>query len=72
VILREKEDQMAQMIDNAPAGRSLLDMVERASLFALLQQAMAHHKQRPGLPGRLRDDVGMPPCSRSDDPPVRD
>ena len=52
---------MTQMIEHSPASRSLLDMVERASLFALLQQALDHQKRPQELPGRLYDDLGLPP-----------
>lgn len=57
---------MTQAIDHLPAQKSLLDIVERASLFALLQQALAHQKQAPELPRRLYEDLGMPPSERSD------
>jgi len=57
---------MTQMIEHSPASRSLLDMVERASLFALLQQALARQKQPQELPGRLYDDLGMLPSQRPD------
>ena len=50
---------MSQSIEPIPASRSLLDMVERASLFALLQQALERQKQAQELPARLRDDVGL-------------
>jgi hypothetical protein len=55
---------MTQMIDQSPASRSLLDLVERASLFALLQQAIDHQKRPQELPGRLYDDLGLPPSQR--------
>lgn len=57
---------MTQMIDQSPASRSLLDLVERASLFALLQQALEHQKRPQELPGRLYDDLGLPPGRRRD------
>lgn len=57
---------MTQMIDHSPASRSLLDLVERASLFALLQQALNHQKRPQQLPGRLYDDLGLPPSQRPD------
>jgi len=57
---------MTQTIDHSPASRSLLDMVERASLFALLQQALDHQKRPQELPGRLYDDMGLPPSQRPD------
>jgi len=57
---------MTQMIDQSPASRSLLDLVERASLFALLQQALEHQKRPQELPGRLYDDLGLPPDQRRD------
>ena len=57
---------MTQLIEQSPASRSLLDMVERASLFALLQQALEHQKQSQELPRRLYDDLGLPPSQRPD------
>ncbi len=57
---------MTQMIDRSPASRSLLDMVERASIFALLQQALEHQKRPQELPARLYDDLGLPPSQRAD------
>lgn len=57
---------MTHVIEHSPATRSLLDMVERASLFALLQQALEHQKQPQELPGRLYDDLGLPPSRRPD------
>lgn len=57
---------MTQMIEHAPTSRSLLDMVERASLFALLQQALAHQRRPQLLPPRLHEDLGLPPSQRPD------
>ncbi len=52
---------MTDRIEHFPPGRSLLDMVERASLFALLQQALQHQKRPQELPARLYADLGIPP-----------
>ena len=57
---------MTQDITELPASRSLLDIVERASLFALLQQALEHQKRPQELPGRLYDDLNIPPSQRPD------
>lgn len=57
---------MTQLIEQSPASRSLLDMVERASLFALLQQALEHQKRPQQLPGHLYEDLGLPPGQRPD------
>jgi hypothetical protein len=57
---------MTQEIEHLPASRSLLDMVERASLFALLQQALDYQKRPQQLPGRLYEDLGLPPSHRPD------
>ena len=57
---------MTQQIAHLPASRSLLDIVERASLFALLQQALEHQKKPQELPGRFYDDLGIPPSQRPD------
>lgn len=57
---------MTQMIDQSPASRSLLDLVERASLFALLQQAMDHQKRPQDLPTRLYADLGLVPSRQPD------
>lgn len=56
---------MTDMIAQDSTSRSLLDIVERASLFSLLQQALDHQK-RPEVPRRLYDDVGIPPSQRPD------
>lgn len=52
---------MTHQIDQLVPGRSLLDIVERASLFALLQQALQHARRPPEVPPRLQSDVGMQP-----------
>ena len=57
---------MTQSIEQLPTSRSLLDIVERASLFALLQQAMERQKQPRELPGRLYADLGLPPSEWPD------
>lgn len=57
---------MTQSIEHLPASRSLLDIVERASLFALLQQAMERQKRVQELPSRLYADVGLPPSQWPD------
>ena len=57
---------MTQDITELPASRSLLDIVERASLFALLQQALEHQKRPQELPSRLYDDLNIPPSQRPD------
>lgn len=57
---------MTQGIEHLNTSRSLLDIVERASLFALLQQAMERQKRVQELPGRLYDDLGIPPSQRPD------
>ena len=48
---------MTQMIDRLPVNEDLVAIAERASLFALLQQALRHH---------LYDDLGIPPSQRPD------
>ena len=57
---------MTQGIERLNTSRSLLDIVERASLFALLQQALARQKQPQELPSRLYADLGMPPSQWPD------
>lgn len=57
---------MTDTITPSSASRSLLDIVERASLFALLQQALEHQKRPQELPGRLYDDLGVAPSQRPD------
>ena len=57
---------MTHMIERSPANRSLLDLVERASLFALLQQALERQRRPQELPSRLHDDLGLPPSQRAD------
>jgi hypothetical protein len=57
---------MTQSIEHLPASRSLLDIVERASLFALLQQALERQKRAQELPSRLYADIGLPPSQWPD------
>jgi len=57
---------MTQSIEHLPASRSLLDIVERASLFALLQQALERQKRPQELPSRLYADLGLPPSQWPD------
>lgn len=57
---------MTQSIEHLPASRSLLDIVERASLFALLQQALERQRRVQELPGRLYADLGLPPSQWPD------
>ncbi|UJW84167.1 hypothetical protein [Devosia sp. SL43] len=57
---------MTDMTARHSTGQSLLDIVERASLFALLQQALEHQKLPPEVPRRLYDDLGIPPSQRPD------
>lgn len=57
---------MTQSIEHLPARPSLLDIVERASLFALLQQALDYQRRPQELPGRLYDDLGISPSQRPD------
>ena len=57
---------MSHVIDSTPDHRSLLDIVERASLFALLQHALEHQRRPQLLPGRLYEDLGLPPSQRPD------
>jgi len=54
---------MTDRIEHLSPSRSLLDMVERASLFALLQQALQHQTRLQEVPPRLYDDVGFDPAS---------
>ena len=54
------------MIVHSPASVSLPDLVERARLFALLQQALERQKRPQELPSRLHDDLGLPPSQRAD------
>ena len=57
---------MTETITHGSTSRSLLDIVERASIFALLQQALEHQKRPQELPGRLYDDLNVPPSQRPD------
>ena len=50
---------MTDSLTDLPARPSLLDIVERASLFALLQQAMQRQHTPQELPVRLYDDLGI-------------
>ena len=57
---------MTQDITELPASRSLLDIVERASLFALLQQALESQQRPQELPNRLYHHLNIPPGQRPD------
>lgn len=52
---------MTHQIDQFARDRSLLDIVERASLFAMLQQSLQHSRRPPEIPPRLQSDVGIQP-----------
>ncbi|KRA44892.1 hypothetical protein [Devosia sp. Root635] len=57
---------MTQMIDRLPLNENLVAIAERASLFALLQQALHRQRLPQNLPHRLYDDLGLPPSQRPD------
>ena len=57
---------MTQMIDRLPVNEDLVAIAERASLFALLQQALRRQRLPQSLPHRLSDDLGIPPSQRPD------
>lgn len=57
---------MTQMIDRMPADDDLIAIAERASLFALLQQALRRQRIPQQLPARLYDDLGLVPSQRPD------
>ena len=57
---------MTQMIDRLPLNDDLVAIAERASLFALLQQALRRQRVPQNLPSHLYDDVGIPPSQRPD------
>lgn len=53
---------MSETIQKAPMSASLLDIVGRASLFEILQQALRQPAPSQSLPVRLHADVGLPPA----------
>jgi hypothetical protein len=57
---------MTQMIDRLPLNEDLVAIAERASLFALLQQALRRQRVPQNLPSHLYDDLGIPPSQRPD------
>ena len=57
---------MTDMTDRLPVSDDLVAIAERASLFALLQQALRRQRQPQQLPSRLYDDLGIPPSQRPD------
>jgi hypothetical protein len=57
---------MTQMIDRLPLNEDLVAIAERASLFALLQQALRRQRVPQNLPPHLYDDLGIPPSQRPD------
>jgi hypothetical protein len=65
------EDEMSQLTRNLPASRSLLDIVERASLFEILQQAMQRQQKPQDLPNSLHVDLGLPPAQAVETPASR-
>jgi hypothetical protein len=57
---------MSQMTDRLSAGDELVAIAEKASLYALLQQALRRRRIPQQLPARLYDDLGLPPSQRPD------
>ncbi|MBU1333685.1 MAG: hypothetical protein KJ944_03575 [Alphaproteobacteria bacterium] len=57
---------MTQMIDRLPANDELVAIAEKASLYALLQQALRRQRIPQQLPARLYDDLGILPSQRPD------
>jgi hypothetical protein len=57
---------MSQMIDRLPASEGLAAIAKKASLFALLQQALRRQHLPQQLPAHLYDDLGIPPSLRPD------
>lgn len=57
---------MSQMIDRLPHSDELVAIAEKASLYALLQQALRRQRIPQTLPAKLYDDLGIPPSQRPD------
>jgi hypothetical protein len=57
---------MTQAIQFHSPGDELVAIAEKASLFALLQQALRRQRVPQELPFRLYDDLGVPPSQRPD------
>lgn len=57
---------MTQMITPLPANDELVAIAEKASLYALLQQALRRQRIPQQLPAKLYDDLGLVPSQRPD------
>lgn len=57
---------MTQMIDRLNQSDELVAIAEKASLYALLQQALRRQRIPQQVPARLYDDLGIPPSQRPD------
>ena len=57
---------MTAAIEPLPATRDLVAIAERASLFALLQQAMQRQHRPQQLPRGLYGDLNIPQDARPD------
>lgn len=57
---------MTQMIDRLNPSDELVAIAEKASLYALLQQALRRQRIPQQVPARLYDDLGIPPSQRPD------
>lgn len=49
-----------------PSRDDIVDIAERASLYAVLLSALAHQRRVQPLPPRLYEDVNIPPSERPD------
>ncbi|WP_332685609.1 hypothetical protein [Devosia sp.] len=57
---------MSQAIERLSATDELVAIAEKASLYALLQQALRRQRIPQELPSRLYDDLGLVPSQRPD------
>ena len=64
--IQAQESVMTQMIDRLNHSDELVAIAEKASLYALLQQALRRQRIPQQVPARLYDDLGIPPSQRPD------
>lgn len=57
---------MAAITDRATPGDDIVDIAERASLYAVLLSALAHQRRFQPLPRQFHQDLNIPPSEQPD------
>ena len=57
---------MAAITERATSRDDIVEIAERASLYAVLLSALAHQRRFQPLPRSLYEDLNIPPSERPD------